>query len=54
MSSRLNDILALIGFGFVVAGFYLWLGLAAALILTGISFMYAAVRLEFGKQYESD
>ena len=54
MSSRLNDILALIGFGFVVAGFYLWLGLAAAFILTGISFIYAGIRLEFGKQNEPD
>lgn len=42
----INDAIALVGFVMLVAGVYLWLGLAASLILTGVVLIYAGARLD--------
>ena len=54
MFTRMDDILAFAGFGFLVAGIYLWLGLPAAFILTGVTLIYAGARLQTEKQNEPD
>lgn len=50
MSSRLvallDDLLALVGLGCLIAGVYLWLGLAAALIVLGPILIYTGARID--------
>ncbi len=45
MYSRLDDLIALVGLCCVLAGVFLWLGLAAALILTGAVLIFVGARL---------
>lgn len=46
MYSRIDDLLALIGFACILAGVYLLLGLPATLILFGGVLVFVGVRLE--------
>lgn len=41
-----DDILALIGLGLLTTGIYLWLGLAASLILLGGVMIFIAARMQ--------
>lgn len=51
----MDDILAFSGLASLLAGIYLWLGLAATLILLGIILIYAGARLDLtGTQNEPD
>ena len=54
MSSKLADLLAIIGFCCVVAGVYLWFGLAPALIVFGAAAVFVAAKLPEGKSNEPD
>jgi hypothetical protein len=45
MSSKLDDVLAFIGFVSLLAGIYLWLGLPATLIVFGATLIYIGVRV---------
>lgn len=47
MSSKLDDLLALVGFISLLAGIYLWLGLPATLIVFGSTLIYIGVRVDF-------
>ena len=47
MSSKLDDLLAFIGFISLLAGIYLWLGLPAALMVFGATLIYIGVRVDF-------
>lgn len=50
MSSKLDDLLALIGFASILAGVYLLLGLPATLILLGGVLVFVGVRLPSGRK----
>lgn len=54
--SETDTIIALVGLAIFLAGLYLWLGLAAPLIILGLIMMYAGVRLDpailWSKQHE--
>ena len=45
MCSKMDDIIAFIGFICLIAGIYLWLGIPAALIVTGIILIYVGARI---------
>jgi hypothetical protein len=45
-SIELDTAIAFVGFGFLLAGIYLWLGLAAAFILLGLVLIVVGWRLE--------
>lgn len=47
MSSKLDDLLAFIGFISLLAGVYLWLGLPATLIIFGATLIFIGVRVDF-------
>lgn len=51
--NHLDDLLALAGLVCLLSGIYLWLGLAAMLILLGLILIYTAARLDM-RQYEPD
>lgn len=51
MYSRLDDIIALIGVICLITGIYLWLGLAASLIILGIILIYTGARLSAEHSY---
>ena len=46
MFTRIDDILAGAGIISFLVGLYLWLGLAAALMVLGVGLVYAGVRIE--------
>lgn len=54
MSSRIDDLLAIIGFACILAGVYLLLGLPATLILFGGVLVFVGVRLEIRKDREKE
>lgn len=54
MYSRLDDLIALAGLIFVLVGVYLWLGLAAVLILLGVVLIYVGARMDIGGKHEPD
>lgn len=54
-SKYLDDLIAFAGLVCLISGFYLWLGLPAALILLGIILIYIGARLDLGiKRHEPD
>jgi hypothetical protein len=46
MYGRLDDLIALTGLICLITGIYLWLGIPAALIVTGAILIYVGVRLD--------
>ena len=46
MYSKLDDMIALTGIIFFIAGIYLWLGLPAALIVFGAILIYIGARID--------
>ena len=42
-----DDLLALVGLVLFVSGIYLWLGLPAALMVSGAALMFIGVRVDF-------
>ena len=50
MYSKLDDLLAMIGFVSILAGFYMLLGLPATLILFGGVLVFVGVRLPSGRK----
>ncbi len=53
MSSKIDDLIALIGFACILAGVYLLLGLPATLILFGGVLVFVGVRLPSGRKESS-
>jgi hypothetical protein len=46
MFTELDTLVAVVGFTSVLVGIYLWLGIAASLILLGLALVFISMRLD--------